>query len=262
LKRAKHRNKIILLIIALVVVVSGFLLLQNYLKSDSALGTGSGKEAYANSLAEFSKSSNPEDNSFLNSAVEINSDSASSSSASENLNSALENTQTDQANSINADQSDGAQAGSSAGRTSQQQATLEDIMATRHVLQLEAERQNIVVSDELVDSTIQSSLQMYDMTEEELQSQLSKDGMSMESYKAEMKTNLEIAKLITDNVDLDSVTVSAEEVDAYIASNQESFSDFLGSPDAMEMIKIRVRSLLFQQKQNDVISDYVETIAN
>ena len=99
------------------------------------------------------------------------------------------------------------------------------------------------------------------MTEQELQAELTERGMSMESYKSEMKTNLEIAKLITDNVDLDSIEVTVGEVDAFIAANQEAFSDFLDNPDAMEMIRVRVRNLLIQQKQQEIIEGYVETIS-
>jgi len=270
LKKPKIMNRFILIFLIAIAMVSGMLLLQKYFQITGGDGSSStGKAAYADSVSEFSKLSKSKNLGFDSGAAD-NSDSENTNSPSDMVTGSGTVSVNGQDSVVDGDSQGAPELSASASfsgsgadaRVADASAmTMEEIVQTREILQQEAQRQNIVVSDELVDSTIQASLQMYGMTEQELQAELTERGMSMESYKSEMKTNLEIAKLITDNVDLDSIEVTVGEVDAFIAANQEAFSDFLDNPDAMEMIRVRVRNLLIQQKQQEIIEGYVETIS-
>ena len=123
----------------------------------------------------------------------------------------------------------------------------------------EAENQNIEVSNEDVDDYIQQSLDAYQMSKEELRETLDSVGISYERYKEGVKSQLQIGKLLNE-IDLDSVEVSNEEVDDFIRFNEVEYQEFFDDDELLGVLRGRVKSKLLRDKQSGLVMDYLEDL--
>ena len=109
-------------------------------------------------------------------------------------------------------------------------------------------------------STIQKGLVAYNITQAQLEQKLSDAGLSYDAYKQALKTQIEVSQVIANHVDLKNITVSDAEVEAYYQQNIDQFQDFQNNPDALAMLKLKIKSILLRNKQSVLVQQYVDSI--
>ena len=136
-------------------------------------------------------------------------------------------------------------------------------LRTEEVKQLllqEAKEQKVEVNDTTVDSVISANLKAYEVSQEDFVQYLGQNNLTYDQYKSELKLQLAIAELVNKNVDLQNVTVSDDEVNAFIEQNGDSFEDLLEDEGDAEILKSRIKGKLLQDKQSELIAEYVESL--
>ena len=136
-------------------------------------------------------------------------------------------------------------------------------LRTEEVKQLllqEAKEQKVEVNDTTVDSVISANLKAYEVSQEDFVKYLERNSLTYDQYKSELKLQLAIAELVNKNVDLQNVTVSDDEVNAFIEQNGDSFEDLLEDEGDAEILKSRIKGKLLQDKQSELIAEYVESL--
>jgi len=136
----------------------------------------------------------------------------------------------------------------------------ENLEKYESILLEEAQRQNLVVEDVQVEQIIEEGLAQYGISDDDLNNYLEQNQLSMNEFKEQMKEAIAINQLISENVDLASVTVTDEEVDSYIDDNSLRFQDILADDDASEIFRDQTKFQLLAQKQTDLVMDYISTL--
>ena len=130
----------------------------------------------------------------------------------------------------------------------------------KQMLLQEAKEQKVEVNDTTVDSVISANLKAYEVSQEDFVQYLGQNNLTYDQYKSELKLQLAIAELVNKNVDLQNVTVSDDEVNAFIEQNGDSFEDLLEDEGDAEILKSRIKGKLLQDKQSELIAEYVESL--
>ncbi|MEK6967609.1 MAG: SurA N-terminal domain-containing protein [Nanoarchaeota archaeon] len=135
-----------------------------------------------------------------------------------------------------------------------------DLVQTEKILLQEAQNQNIDVAQAQVDSYISAALAQSEVTKEQLNEKLAENNMTYEQLEVQVRNQLIMAKIIDQNVNLSSITVSEEEIDAYLAAHSEEFSDFTQKPSLLPQLRMRIKYTLLQKKQTAAVMDYLKTV--
>jgi len=114
------------------------------------------------------------------------------------------------------------------------------------------------ISDEEVDKVIDDNLEYLQMDKDDLNQKLEEAGLTYEQYREEVRSQLQMAKLIQENVDLD-VEVSVEEVDDYVSTYEEDLKDIMDDQD-LEVFKAKIRNRLTVEKQKERVMKYAESL--
>src|SRR3989344_2744674 len=149
------------------------------------------------------------------------------------------------------------------GQTEAQVGEAAEGLRTEEVKQMllqEAKEQKVEVNDTTVDSVISANLKAYEVSQEDFVQYLGQNNLTYDQYKSELKLQLAIAELVNKNVDLQNVTVSDDEVNAFIEQNGDSFEDLLEDEGDAEILKSRIKGKLLQDKQSELIAEYVESL--
>ena len=159
---------------------------------------------------------------------------------------------------IKSDASSGSSQSSASAADDQQSIQPEQV---KEVLLKEAEKEGIEVADSDVDKFIESNLDAYQMTKDELQQKLDETGVSYEQYHDAVKTQMAVAEVINRNVDLQNVKVSDSEVDSFIEENKNDLQDFFHDEEDLQTLRSMVKTKLMRDKQTELISEYVESLS-
>lgn len=135
-------------------------------------------------------------------------------------------------------------------------------IATKNVLVVEAKNKQITVSDDEVDAFIQNSLAQASMTIDDYNNRLAQAGIGEEQYKAELKEQIMIAKLINDSINPENYSVSDSEVNSFIDANKDAYADFIEdeNPAILETLKARIKFEMEQKKKVDLLKAFIEDV--
>jgi peptidyl-prolyl cis-trans isomerase SurA len=97
-----------------------------------------------------------------------------------------------------------------------------DTLIENKLTEQEVKRYNISVSDEEVDAYIRQIRQRRSYTEQELQANLAAQGMSMEDYRREVKSQLQRTKLVNREVK-SKVVITQAEIKSYYEKNSAKY---------------------------------------
>ena len=128
------------------------------------------------------------------------------------------------------------------------------------VLLEEAGKQGITVNDTAVNDVIKANLEVYQLSELDFVQYLERNGFTLEQYKAELKEQIAIAQLVNKTVKVQDVKVSDEEVDEFVEQNRDAFGPFFDDPKDVADLKTRIRYKLLQDKQTELVLEYVESL--
>ena len=125
----------------------------------------------------------------------------------------------------------------------------------------EAQREQIKVNDSEIENTIKSNLDQFGISNEQLDTELKKAGLTYDEFKEKVKAQMEISTLINSKVNLSQITVSDDEINKYIDDNKQDFQDFLQNEQNLAILKAKVKSLLLKQKQTNAVLSYAESLS-
>ena len=130
------------------------------------------------------------------------------------------------------------------------------------VLLEEAIKQNISVSEKDVNNTIKVLIKKANMTEEQYYSFVSTKYPNLDEFKAKIKDNLKIIKLINENINWSVINVTDEDVDKFIDENKEMMPIEQLKNDSVfkEKFYKLAKQQLFQKRQQQLINEYVSEI--
>ncbi len=117
-----------------------------------------------------------------------------------------------------------------------------DVLVNRTIIEQEARKRNITVSDKEVNDEISKIEKSVNAQGQKLDSLLAMQGMDRESFKSQMKLQKMVDKLIGD-----SVKVSDKEIDDYMTENKIVSEE----GDNGAKVKANVKEQLKQQKMNE-----------
>lgn len=117
-----------------------------------------------------------------------------------------------------------------------------DVLVNRVIIEQEARKRNIKVSDKEVNDEISKIEKSVNAQGQKLDSLLAMQGMDRESFKSQMKLQKMVDKLIGD-----SVKVSDKEIDDYMTENKIVSEE----GDNGAKVKANVKDQLKQQKMNE-----------
>lgn len=130
------------------------------------------------------------------------------------------------------------------------------------VLLEEAIKQNISVSEKDVNNTIKALIKKTNMTEEQYYSFVSTKYPNLDEFKAKIKDNLKIIKLINENINWSVINVTDEDVDNYINENKNimPIEQLKNDSEFKEKFYKLAKQQLFQKRQQQLINEYISEI--
>ncbi len=123
-------------------------------------------------------------------------------------------------------------------------------LVTKTLLEQEAKRRNITVSDKEVQSEVDNTRKMLQKQGQKLEDALSLQGDSLPAYEDRIRTQKLIQKLVG------NVTVSDKEIDDYINQNKASLPVELTGND----LRTQVKASLQQQKSNEKLQSLIQSL--
>lgn len=133
-----------------------------------------------------------------------------------------------------------------------------DAIVTNNILVTKAKKNNIVVTDDEVNNFIAEELTQYSISNEEYNQRLAAAGITDEQYKAQLKDQIMIAKLINESIKPEDYAVSDEEVNAFIDAHKEDYASL--DSTMLALIKERIKAQMIQKKKTDLLNNYIKQI--
>ncbi len=140
--------------------------------------------------------------------------------------------------------------------TRYQREVLEELILRKIQLQ-EAQARGIVADpsrvEELINQIIEHIKTYYGLSDEELLTELAKEGLTLEEFRAELRPQAEeqaLLEALKSAVTVD-VGVSEEEITAYYQKNPDQFVDAQGNTLPLAEVRDKIASLLISQKQEE-----------
>lgn len=135
-----------------------------------------------------------------------------------------------------------------------QRDVLEDLILRKIQLQ-EARARKLPVDpvrvEELVEETLEYIKSYYNLTDEELVAELAQEGLTLEEFKAQLRSQAEERALVEalKFAVTAEVTVSEEEIAAYYQANPSQFLNDKGQVLPLSEVRAKIAALLASQKQ-------------
>ena len=139
-----------------------------------------------------------------------------------------------------------------------QQQAIQSLISQNVMLQ-EAKDQGIEVSDEDVEENIQGLTEQFG-GEEGLEEAMEAENLDDESLRAFLRENLMIEKLMSQNLDMDSIEVTEEEKEEYYAQLEENWEEQEQESTPYEEVEERIAQQLQQQKIQQLQVEYLEEL--
>lgn len=138
---------------------------------------------------------------------------------------------------------------------------LESLITQKLLLQ-EVEKKGINSTEKDVDIYLGKAQNMSGLDDVSFRHQITASGYSIEEYRKNIRNLIEVSKLINQELDLQNMKASDNEVNEYLVENQKEFSDIFseGDPALETLFKNKVRQKLTQEKQQQVIKEYIESL--
>lgn len=123
-------------------------------------------------------------------------------------------------------------------------------LVTKTLLEQEAKRRHISVSDKEVQDEVANTRKMLQKQDQKLEDALALQGDSLPAYEDRIRTQKLIQKLIG------NVTVSDKEIDDYINQNKSSLPTDLSESD----LRSQVKQTLVSQKSNEKLQSLIQSL--
>lgn len=123
-------------------------------------------------------------------------------------------------------------------------------LVTKTLLEQEAKRRHITVSDKEVMDEVENTRKMLQKQGQKLEDALALQGDSLPAYEDRIRTQKLIQKLVG------NVTVSDKEIDDYINQNKSSLPTDLSESD----LRSQVKQTLESQKSNDKLQSLIQSL--
>ena len=133
-----------------------------------------------------------------------------------------------------------------------------DAIVTSNILVTKAKENNIVVTDDEVNNFIAQELTQYSISSDEYNQRLAAAGITDEQYKAQLKDQIMIAKLINESIKPEDYAVSDEEVNAFIDAHKEDYASL--DSNMLALIKERIKAQMIEKKKTDLVNNYIKQI--
>lgn len=126
----------------------------------------------------------------------------------------------------------------------------------------EAIRQNISVSEKDVDKAIEVLMKKANMTEEQYHRYILTTYPTLNAFRAKITDNLKIIKLVNENVNLSSITVTDEDIDNFINENKEfmPLRQLENDTQFKEKFYRLAKQQIIQKRQQQLINEYINSI--
>ena len=146
-----------------------------------------------------------------------------------------------------------------------QDVTKDDIlnaMIDQKLVLQEAEKNGVSTTDGEIDTYIQQVKAAHNINGEELEKYLAGSGYTLEEYKDSLREQIIISKFLTNELHLQNVSVSDSDVENFIEQNKEEFQFVFDEqdPDLEAQLRGRLRYKLMEEKQKELVSDYLESL--
>ena len=128
-----------------------------------------------------------------------------------------------------------------------------DVFVTRALIWQEAEKQGVTVSNEELDQEIKQIEEEMAAQGQDLNQLLGLQGVTQDELKEQIKIQKVAEKIVGKDIE-----VTDEEVENYFTENEESFPE----DTSTEEIKQNIRQQLEQQKLNEGINLWIESLRN
>ena len=122
----------------------------------------------------------------------------------------------------------------------------------------EAREKEVTIEDEEIESFITQLLALEGTTEEDLSLLLLESGATLDEYKAGIKEQMIVSKLLNDELDLENMKATEADIDAFIEENG-GFGDIFGenNPDLTEQFERTLQQRITLKKQQDSINNFL-----
>jgi hypothetical protein len=126
----------------------------------------------------------------------------------------------------------------------------------------EAKKEAVNTTDEEVDTFITALQQQNSLDSAQFEERVAAMGYTPEEYREKIKELIVSSKFLNEKLDLQNVSVSNKEIDDYMAENKQEFDDVIkeGGPELEAQIRERVRLMLVQKKQDELVQTYMDSI--
>lgn len=128
-----------------------------------------------------------------------------------------------------------------------------DTLISRKLIQLEAAKQNIVVSDDEIQAELQNYYDYYG-GEESFNETLASSGFTLDEIKAEIADELKVRKILEPQI-----TITDDEMKSYFEENKSQFSQD-GQEATYEASKDKVREALLEQKLQSEYGTWIQSL--
>lgn len=139
--------------------------------------------------------------------------------------------------------------------------TIAESLVAQTLLLQQAENKGIATTDEEVDLYLEQ-LQLLGYDENGLENLLAEQGYSLDEYRESVKDLITVSKLLNQELDLQNVQATDAEVNSFIQENQAEFQDIFdeGSPELESVFRERIKQQLSQEKQQEIVTNYIESL--
>ena len=132
-----------------------------------------------------------------------------------------------------------------------------DTLINKYLLLDEAENAGITITDEEIENQFDSIIASRGMSKEDFLSAIEEQGQTYGEFKEQYKEQTISMMLINENVDLENIEVTDEEIDLFLEG--EDIVDMLDE-EQQEALKVRVGQNLLNEKKAELVKDYVNSL--
>lgn len=136
--------------------------------------------------------------------------------------------------------------------------TVKEAILTKNILIEKASEKEITVGTDEVDEFIDRSKAQFAISDEDFNDKLVEFGISEDEYKAEIKEQIMIAKLINQSIDPEDYKVTDEEVDQFFEDNKEDYEDI--DDNIMIFMREKIKSQMEIEKKQELVANFIEKI--
>ena len=132
-----------------------------------------------------------------------------------------------------------------------------DTLINKYLLLDEAKKVGITVTDEELENQFETIIASRDMSKEDFISAIEEQGQTYTEFKDQYKDQTVSMMLINENVDLEDIKITEEEIDSFLEG--EDIVDMLDE-EQQEALKLRVGQNLLNEKKAELVKVYVNKL--